>query len=325
MKHRETQNSSASARKAKDIALRASLLAAAFAIVLSLATVPPPAAYGAEQGAWVAVAVPHYGHPTTGKIEDSGSSKALGQSMCKSALYPKALIEEDGKGNVWATVRLNLMDNIKNVSFKVQKNAKSAFSGASASITQENLAANQRDFRMKIASSKAIVRVAAYVEAMGRNVIFYITFKNLKAGSGDFVTNIAPAKKSTSTSNDGKSTSNKSTSASSGASSANDTSAALATAAGEKSKAEAAFNKDAKTLIAEADGLTGAERTDGTAAPTVSVGSEEGGTQTAFFAWYVAFAAVIFLAGCATGGYYLYVRGVRTGRRIAKRDERNCE
>ena len=34
---------------------------------------------------------------------------------------------------------------------------------------------------------------------------------------------------------------------------------------------------------------------------------------------YIAFGAVIFAAFATMAGYYLYVRGVRAGRRLAKR------
>lgn len=47
-----------------------------------------------SNGIYIATASPHYKHPVTGVIEDSGGegSAVLGQSMTESALYNKALV-----------------------------------------------------------------------------------------------------------------------------------------------------------------------------------------------------------------------------------------
>lgn len=154
------------------------------ALVAGITAIP---AYAASHGIYTATATPHYKNPLTGKIEDSGGedSEVLGQSMTESATYTKALVEVDSNGNTYITVRLKLMDNIQNPTFKVDGNS------VSASLMQEDYSANTADYRMKVASENSVIRCSMYVVPMGRDVIFFITVSNLNSGSGDFVTSIS--------------------------------------------------------------------------------------------------------------------------------------
>ncbi len=154
------------------------------ALVAGITAIP---AYAASHGIYTATATPHYRNPLTGKIEDSGGedSEVLGQSMTESATYTKALVEVDSNGNTYITVRLKLMDNIQNPTFKVDGNS------VSASLMQEDYSANTADYRMKVASENSVIRCSMYVVPMGRDVIFFITVSNLNSGSGDFVTSIS--------------------------------------------------------------------------------------------------------------------------------------
>lgn len=154
------------------------------ALVAGITAIP---AYAASNEIYTATATPHYRNPLTGKIEDSGGedSEVLGQSMTESATYTKALVEVDSNGNTYITVRLKLMDNIQNPTFKVDGNS------VSASLMQEDYSANTADYRMKVASENSVIRCSMYVVPMGRDVIFFITVSNLNSGSGDFVTSIS--------------------------------------------------------------------------------------------------------------------------------------
>ncbi len=153
------------------------------ALVAGITAIP---AYATSNGIYTATATPHYRNPLTGKIEDSGGedSEVLGQSMTESATDTKALVEVDSNGNTYITVRLKLMDNIQNPTFKVDG------SSVSASLMQEDYSANTADYRMKVAGENSVIRCSMYVVPMGRDVIFFITVSNLKSGSGDFVTSI---------------------------------------------------------------------------------------------------------------------------------------
>lgn len=149
-------------------------------------------AYALDNGIYLADATSYYAHPYTGVIEDSGgeSSAVLGQSMTESALCPQALIEVDPDGNMYATIRLSLMDNIEEPQFMMQADGYSEFYDVQADCMQENLDNNTSDFRFPIDSENSIVRSTFYVVPMGRDVIFYIGFSNLIEGSGDFVTSV---------------------------------------------------------------------------------------------------------------------------------------
>ena len=148
--------------------------------------------YALDNNIYLADAHPHYRHPVTGVIEDSGGdgSEVLGQSMTEGALKTESLIEVDPDGRMYATIRLGLMDNIENPQFKVQKDGYSDFYDVSADLMKENYDANESDFRFEIPNENAIVRCTFYVVAMGRDVVFYIDFDNIREGSGDFVTSV---------------------------------------------------------------------------------------------------------------------------------------
>lgn len=160
------------------------------AMLALVASIAPMQVFALTNGIYIATASPHYKHPETGEIEDSGGSgsSVLGQSMTESATYEQALVEVDPDGNTYITVRLQLMDNIQNPQFQVDGEP------VSASITQENYGDlsenNTADFRMKVNSEDSIIRCNMYVIAMGREVVFYITVSDLQPGSGDFVTNV---------------------------------------------------------------------------------------------------------------------------------------
>lgn len=165
------------------------LLAAAMLFCMNIGTMNT---FAASHGIYIATAAPHYRHPDTGNIEDSGgeSSETLGQSMTESATYTKALVEVDSSGNTYVTVRLKLMDNIENPQFQVDGKRNGSFESVSASLMQEDYTNNTADFRMKVPSENAVIRCNMYVVPMGREVIFYITVSDLYSGSDDFITSI---------------------------------------------------------------------------------------------------------------------------------------
>lgn len=160
-------------------------------LALSMAGITAMSAYAADNGIYVATATPHYRNPQTGVIEDSGGdgSEVLGQSMTESATYRKALVEVDSSGNTFVTIRLQLMDNIRDPQFQVDG------ASVSATLMQEDYTNNTADYRMRVNSEDSVIRCSMNVIAMGRNVIFYITVSDLTEGSGDFITSITVDKK----------------------------------------------------------------------------------------------------------------------------------
>lgn len=162
-------------------------MAAMLVLVASIASMP---ALAASNGIYLATATPHYKHPVSGVIEDSGGdgSAVLGQSMTESATYKQALVEVDPQGNTYVTIRLQVMDNIKDPQFQVDGKT------VSATLMQESYgslsAENTADYCMKVNSENSIIRCNMFVIAMGREVIFYITVSNLQPGSGNFITTV---------------------------------------------------------------------------------------------------------------------------------------
>lgn len=170
----------------KSIAKFFTKLCCAVVVLALMAGITAVQALALSNGIYIATASPHYKHPVTGVIEDSGGegSAVLGQSMTESALYNKALVEVDNKGTTYITVRLKLMDNIENPEFEVDGKS------ASASLMQEDYTENTADYRMKVPSEKSIIKCSMYVVPMGRQVKFFITVSDLTSGSGDFITSV---------------------------------------------------------------------------------------------------------------------------------------
>lgn len=208
--------------------------------VLAICFLAPAAAevYAAESGTtYLASATPSYKHPVTGKIEDSGQNEGIGQGMTESVLYKKALVEITDSGAAYATVRLYMMDNISKIRFWVQEKGASGWSKSSAQIMQENIGGKYcSDYRIKLPSKNAIIKMRMYVSAMGRDVTFYARLSGLKEGHGNFITSVAAsAKKSNATAS----------SAAASASNGNSAADKATTASGEESE-----------LLEDEDGLT---------------------------------------------------------------------
>jgi hypothetical protein len=160
-----------------------------------------PAAYAAETasetGAYTITATPFYAHPVTGVMEDSGQNPGIGQGMTESVLAQSALLEVYDNGARYVTVRFSLMDNIKDISMSVQKDADSEFEDATFTITKEDMDAGTADLRFAVPDENAIARATMFVEPMGRDVIFFMNFADPVPGAGDFVTNAEPEDSST--------------------------------------------------------------------------------------------------------------------------------
>ncbi len=171
------------------------LLKALCSMVVMLALVASITAmqiFAASHGIYTATATPHYKHPNTGVIEDSGGegSSVLGQSMVDSATEGHALVEVDANGNTYATIRLNLSQYTSNQQFYIDTTGTGSYSAVSATVMQEDYANDTTDYRIQVPSENTIIRCTMYVEPMGRNVVWYITLSNLQAGSRDFITSI---------------------------------------------------------------------------------------------------------------------------------------
>lgn len=179
----------------KSIAKFFTKLCCAVVVLALMAGITAVQALALSNGIYIAKATPHYKHPITGVIEDSGGegSAVLGQSMTESALYNKALVEVDNAGTTYITVRLKLMDNIEDPEFEIDGNS------VSATLMQEDYTENTADYRMKVPSEKSVIKCSMYVVPMGRQVKFFITVSDLTSGSGDFITSVTVDKPASTT------------------------------------------------------------------------------------------------------------------------------
>jgi hypothetical protein len=167
-------------------------VAALIILIGAIAAFPLPAfAEGAE--VYTLTATPYYAHPVTGAMEDSGQNPGIGQGMTESVLGKQALLEKNAPGDDLITVRFALMDNIENVEFSYQTDADSEYIPIPYTITQEDMAEGTADLCFPVPDETVIVRASFFVTAMGRDVIFFMTFSDPVAGFGDFITGAGAA------------------------------------------------------------------------------------------------------------------------------------
>jgi hypothetical protein len=167
------------------------------ALVAGLAAAPPAlTAFAADDGVYLASTNTYYLNPDTGVTDDGGSKNAaIGEGMCRSVIYEKALVEIDG-GKVYVTVRVQLVSNMGAITFTAQKKAgdPSSYASVSPRITAEDAAADTADYRFSIPSVGSYIGCSTYVTPMGRDVKFYMNLsESLTAGSDDFIVSIKPA------------------------------------------------------------------------------------------------------------------------------------
>jgi hypothetical protein len=156
----------------------------------------PFAAFAADDGVYLAATNTYYLNPDTGVTDDGGSKNAaIGEGMCRSVIYEKALVEIDG-GKVYVTVRVQLVSNMGAIKFTVQQKAGDPASYASVSprIVAEDAGADTADYRFALPAVSSYIGCSTYVTPMGRDVKFYMNISNsLTAGSEDFVVSVKPA------------------------------------------------------------------------------------------------------------------------------------
>ncbi len=149
--------------------------------------------YGFADSIEIASVTAHYAHPVTGVVEDSGNDVAIGQGMTESVLDPQALVEVDSDGQIFGSFRLHMMDQIESYKVSIQKSGESNFHLVSPKEMKRG--ANTVDFRIPMPAKNSIIRLEAYVKAMGRPVIFYGRLNELVEGNTDFVVSVDPSKK----------------------------------------------------------------------------------------------------------------------------------
>ncbi|MDR2420847.1 MAG: NEAT domain-containing protein [Oscillospiraceae bacterium] len=178
---------------------RAAAAVSAFFAVFALSLCPT--ALAEDDGAYTAPTNTYYLNPDTGVTDDGGSKNAaLGEGMCRSVVYKDALVELDG-GKIYATVRLQLISNMKDFRLYVQdgadgdytKESPRSYSKVTPRVMTEDAGADTADYRFEIPSVTAYMSWEMYVIPMGRDVKFYMNLSDeLTPGGGDFVVSVKP-------------------------------------------------------------------------------------------------------------------------------------
>ncbi|MCC8097884.1 MAG: S-layer homology domain-containing protein, partial [Eubacterium sp.] len=132
--------------------------------------------YGAdtlENGTYTMATVTSYLNPDTGTTDDGGTANAeLGEGMCRSAVYEKAVVEKTDEGAV-ITMRMLLYSNLSNIRFAVQTEPKGSYEDAAYVVLKESSSNDSADIKFTAPSADSFVRVQMYVAPMGRDVCFY--------------------------------------------------------------------------------------------------------------------------------------------------------
>lgn len=161
--------------------------------LISMAGAPP--VFATEAGVYMVTVRPSYTDPETGKTEDPGNNEAIGQGMTDRMCGSSGLLEVEESGNMYLTVRFYLSQFIGNVTFEERTGSsyisrtyqemqtKAPVEGAS-NISEKY---GYTDYRLQVGSLDSVFRGNAYIDAMGRNVVFFFTVSNPVKGSGDFV------------------------------------------------------------------------------------------------------------------------------------------
>jgi hypothetical protein len=150
-------------------------------------------AFAAADGVYLTETHTYYLNPDTGVTDDGGTKNAaLGEGMCRSVVYEKALVEIDG-GKIYATVRLQLMSNMRDFSLFVQDAPGGSYTKVSPRAAAEDAGEDTADYRFELPSLGAYMSWEMYVIPMGRDVKFYMNLsESLNEGSGDFAVSIKP-------------------------------------------------------------------------------------------------------------------------------------
>lgn len=147
----------------------AGALFAAAVIVLSMCV----SAFALENGTYEMNTITHYLNPDTGTTDDGGTGNAeLGEGMCRSAVYDKAVVEQSDSG-VIITMRMLLYSNLSNIRFAVQESPKGEYKDIQYSVIKESASSNSADLQFEAPSADSLIRVKMYVGPMGRDVCFY--------------------------------------------------------------------------------------------------------------------------------------------------------
>lgn len=175
------------------------LIIAATFIFMSVAKLQPIQAL--DDGAYLMGCSSSHANPLTGQIEDGGTNIALGDSMIASILEDQLLLEKVG-GKIYVTVGLGLSSQVSNVRMKVM-DSKGNMSSRSVAVTGSSQANGDtvKHYRIQVDSLSQYISPMMYVDAMGRDVQFFITLNSssISVGTGIYTSQMVKTQTETKT------------------------------------------------------------------------------------------------------------------------------
>lgn len=169
-------------------------LACALVLALFAAGAAAQSAFADTTAIYTVPATSSLYNPVTNEIEDTGgaSNEALGESMVEGVAYDNVLVEIDADGLTWVTFRLKLADQLGEVSVEADTDGDGEFASTEATEMQtavenegEDTEVQLIDYRVQVSSTDSNLRVTMYVEAMGRDCIFFLQLEMDQAVEGN--------------------------------------------------------------------------------------------------------------------------------------------
>lgn len=129
--------------------------------------------FAVQKGTYTMDTITYYINPDTGTTDDGGTANTeLGEGMCRSAVYEKAVVEQTDEGTV-ITMRMLLYSNLSNIRIAVQDSPKGKYTDVKYSIIKESFSNDSADIKFNVPSADSLIQVKMYVAPMGRDVCFY--------------------------------------------------------------------------------------------------------------------------------------------------------
>ena len=130
-------------------------------------------AFALADGTYTMNTETHYLNPDTGKTDDGGTGNAaLGEGMCRSAVFEKALVTQSG-GTTTITMKMLLYSNLSNIRIATQNAPKGKYTNVKYNIVKESSSTDSADIKFTAPSAGSYIQVKMYVAPMGRDVCFY--------------------------------------------------------------------------------------------------------------------------------------------------------
>lgn len=179
------------------------LLAAAVVALGAIPALPAMTAHAEDiyPGEYTVTVVPTYQNPDTGAVEDTGQNPGIGQMMVQAQQQSVGYVQITDDGTIYLNIRLNLADSNIYTTFSTSSDGSSSWTQRDFEVTNQAAIGDYEfmgqtfsgvvtDFRFEIGTLNDTVRCTNYVEAMGREVVWFCYITDLTEGVGDSWTTI---------------------------------------------------------------------------------------------------------------------------------------